>query len=299
MNKLIEQSEHSEQSEVDIIDNRDNIIKDKNNIIKDLQNELNQLRKFVIEKETHETKKINLTTFDQESPDNKDQDNKDQDNTEKTDTYINISDIDSDINSDIKPNKPNKSKEIINNWDNEANNTLKNWYYAFKEISHIYQFTLDRNYKISEKLHIASIVSSSTLSIFAGIKLWLPDDINFQTSTNVIMLISNLVIAGITTMSKRYIDDNRNEKIKIYIEEVDKFMNLIYAEYCLSPCYRTNAKDFFKSKNDQYTKLMISSPNLSIKEMEEAKKNYILYRKTYHNHDRKNLENKDNKDIYV
>jgi len=178
--------------------------------------------------------------------------------------------------SDLKP------LETINDWNEEANRTLRNWYYAFKEISHSYQFILDRNYTIASKLNLASVVSSSALSIFAGFKLWVQNDKVFQSTSDIIMLVSNLVIAGITTMSKRYIDDNRNEKLRMFIEEVDKFMNLIYAQYCLSPSYRINAKDFFTKNNETYTRLMVSAPNLSIKEMEMAKINYILYRKSFH-----------------
>jgi len=96
------------------------------------------------------------------------------------------------------------------------------------------------------------------------------------------MMLSNLAVAGVTTMAKRYIDDNRNEKIRIYIEEIDGFMNLVYAQYCSKPIFRTNAKQFFKDNNELYTKLMISSPNLSIKEMELAKENYKTYKKTFH-----------------
>jgi hypothetical protein len=31
------------------------------------------------------------------------------------------------------------------------------------------------------------------------------------------MMVSNFAIAGVTTMAKTYIDDNRNENIRIYI----------------------------------------------------------------------------------
>jgi hypothetical protein len=85
-----------------------------------------------------------------------------------------------------------------------------------------------------------------------------------------------------TTMAKRYLDDNRNEKIRIYIEDVDHFMNLVYAQYCLKPVFRMNAKQFFKDNNETYTKLMVSSPNLSIKEMEMAKTHYKIYKQTFH-----------------
>ena len=41
-------------------------------------------------------------------------------------------------------------------------------------------------------------------------------------------------------------------------------------------------KQFFKDNNEIYTKLMISAPNLSIKEMELAKEHYKTYKKTFH-----------------
>jgi hypothetical protein len=208
------------------------------------------------------------------------------DKADKTDKIDKTNKVDNIVKKDNQNNKTENNivkKEIINDWDDDSNKTLNNWYNTFREISHIYQFILDRNYKISSKLSLISIISSSSLSIFAGFKLWVPDDKTFQNSSNIIMLISNLVIAGITTMSKRYIDDNRNEKIRTYIEEVDQFMNLVYAQYCLLPVYRLNAKEFFKSNNDQYTKLMVSAPNLSINELEIAKTNYKIYKKTYQN----------------
>jgi hypothetical protein len=126
-----------------------------------------------------------------------------------------------------------------------------------------------------------SICSSSILSIFSGFKLWLQDDKVFQNTSDVFMMISNFAIAGMTTMAKRYLDDNRNEKIRIYIEEVDQFLNLIYAQFCLKPVFRINAKDFFKINNEKYTHLMVSAPNLSIKEMQLAKNHYLLYKKNF------------------
>lgn len=183
--------------------------------------------------------------------------------------------------NNINDKNDRKIKNPINDWDNDANDTLKDWYYAFKELSHSYQFILDRNYKMSSTLSMISICSSSVLSIFSGFKLWLQDDKIFQNSSDIFMMISNFAIAGMTTMAKRYLDDNRNEKMRIYIDEVDQFLNLIYAQFCLKPVYRINAKTFFKNNNDKYTRLMVSAPNLSIKEMLLAKKNYLIYKKNF------------------
>ncbi len=270
------------------------LIQSKDNQIDDLKTELNTLRQFIIEKENKSSVTI---SHNPEEPRQRTISH----HIEETDTYI---DTDININNDTvidkkhndtessssKTNEINSlnsnisaaSSKIVNDWDNDANSTLKNWYYAFEEMSHSYQYILDRNYKISSNLSMVSVVSSSLLSLFSGFKLWIQNDKIFQSTSDIIMMLSNLAVAGVTTMAKRYIDDNRNEKIRIYIEEVDKFMNLVYAEYCLKPVFRMNAKQFFKDNNEIYTKLMISAPNLSIKEMELAKEHYKTYKKTFH-----------------
>jgi nitrate reductase NapAB chaperone NapD len=265
--------------------------------IEELKTELNRLREFIVQKENEGKLAVTISHLPEE---------------ERQRTISHTLEIDTDINihNDIHTDKKNtdndtdstdstKSNEIhslnskisaassdlndiVNGWDDDANSTLKNWYYAFEELSHSYQYILDRNYKISSNLSMISVISSSVLSIFSGFKLWIQDDKVFQYTSDIIMMVSNFAIAGVTTMAKRYIDDNRNEKIRIYIEEVDKFMNLVYAQYCNKPFLRMNAKDFFKNNNETYTRLMISCPNLSIREMELAKSHYKSYKKTFH-----------------
>jgi hypothetical protein len=68
------------------------------------------------------------------------------------------------------------------------------------------------------------------MGCFSAFKLWIQDDKTFQASTDIIMLFSNFLIAAITTSSKRYIDDNRNEKIRNYLEEVSRFLGNITSE---------------------------------------------------------------------
>ena len=267
------------------------LIQSKDIQIEELKTELISLRQFIIENEREN--KVAVTIL--HNPDEQRQRTISH-NLKETDTDINIHiepNTDKKHNSDSSSSKSNEihslnsdisgaSSNIANDWDDDANSTLKNWYYAFEEMSHSYQYILDRNYKISSKLSMISVISSSVLSLFSGFKLWIQDDKVFQSTSDIIMMVSNFAIAGITTMAKRYIDDNRNEKIRIYIEEVDKFMNLVYSQYCSKPVFRINAKKFFKDNNETYTKLMISAPNLSIKEMELAKADYKKYKKTFH-----------------
>jgi hypothetical protein len=169
---------------------------------------------------------------------------------------------------------------IINGWDNDATLTIKNWYKIFKQQSFIYQWILDQNINMADKLTIVSIISSSALGIFSGFKLWIDQDMIFQTVSNIILMLFNFLIALITTLSKRYIDDKRNEKIRNYIEELDNFLGEISAQVLKSPVYRMNADEFFKLNNDKYTKLITSAPNLSISELNQGKsqyKNYIIH----------------------
>jgi hypothetical protein len=178
-------------------------------------------------------------------------------------------------NANLRDRDSSTPTDIINGWDDSANR-----YHAFEELSYSYQYILDRNFSISTSLSVVSILSSSALGIFSGFKLWIQNDETFKSSSDAIMLVSNFVVAAITTMSKRYIDDSRNEKIKAYVAELDSFMGLICAQITVTPEYRMPAKKFYESYMKDYTKLMITMPNMSIKEMSKAKEQYKLYKRT-------------------
>ncbi len=164
----------------------------------------------------------------------------------------------------------------INGWDADANLTIKNWYHTFKQQSFIYQWVLDRNNLMSERLAIASIITSSTLGIFSGFKLWIPDEV-FQTTSNVILVLCNFCVALITAMSRRYGNDKRTDSIREYVHDVDEFLGEISAQVLKSPIYRMDADEFFKANNDKYTKLITMAPNMSIDEINQAKKLYQTY----------------------
>ena len=44
------------------------------------------------------------------------------------------------------------------------------------------------------------------------------------------MLFSNFFIAALTHIATRFIDDKRNEKIRIYIESIDNLLGVITAQ---------------------------------------------------------------------
>ena len=170
---------------------------------------------------------------------------------------------------------------IQNGWDDNAIKTINNWNKLFKEQSFIYQWILDNNQKISNKLNIISVISSTSLSIFSAFKLWLGDNSTFRISSDIVMIIFNFIIAIITAQSKRYLDDNRNEKIKIYIDEVNDFIGEISAQLLKSPNYRLNADEFFKKNNEKYTKLIINAPNLSINEIIIGREKYKIFNELF------------------
>lgn len=189
----------------------------------------------------------------------------------------NCKDSDFDINS-INSIKSDNNKETNNGWDNpNATDTLKSWYELFSCHSYIYQFILDRNRKISDRLNIISVISSSSLGIFSAFKLWIANDNVFQVASNILLMFLNFIIAILTAMSKRYIDDKRNEEIRIYIQEVDHFVGILGAQYFKANCYRMNADDFFSEYNSEYTELICKAPNLSIYEMEISNQKYLIY----------------------
>ena len=147
---------------------------------------------------------------------------------------------------------------------------------TFKQQSFIYQWVLDHNNLMSERLAIASILTSSILGIFAGFKLWIPNEV-FQTTSDVILVLSNFIVALITAMSRRYGDDKRTDSIRNYVGEIDEFLGEISAQVLKSPIYRMNADEFFKANNDKYTKLIMGAPNMSLDEINNAKQLYKTY----------------------
>lgn len=175
---------------------------------------------------------------------------------------------------DSSDSTPNSSSE--NGWDKDAKKTLINWYEIFKYDSFVYQFILDHNIQISNYLNILSIVSSTILGIFSGFKLWI-NDATFQTTSNILLMLSNFIVALITALSKRYIDEKRNESLRTYICLVDEFLGEISAQALKTPNYRINADRFFKDYNDRYTKIITSAPNLTIEEIKISKQAYKLY----------------------
>ena len=191
------------------------------------------------------------------------------------------------VNTDNKDNKDNKD----NGWDDDAIKTLDNWYEAFLTQSFVYQFILDRNYKMSNKLNMISVIFSSLLGIFSAFKLWIANDSIFQTVSNILLMFSNFTVALITTQSKRFIDDKKNEQIRTYIEQVDTFLGHLAAQYLKSYVYRMDADEFFKTYNDEYTKIIISAPNLSLHEMELGHSNYVIYKENMKKYNTNNNTN--------
>jgi hypothetical protein len=165
-------------------------------------------------------------------------------------------------------------KNNINGWNESASKTISNWYNVFREYSYIYQYVLDTNQKMASRLNMISTISSSTLGIFSAFKLWMNDEQQFRVISDIILMMFNFGIAMLTTASKRYLDDARNEKIKMYIEEIDKFVGEISAQLLKMPEYRMNADEFLKKNNDTYTKLITQQPSLTIDELSEGKKLY-------------------------
>ena len=174
------------------------------------------------------------------------------------------------------------TQEPINGWDNDAMKTITNWYDIFKQQSFMYQWILEKNLKISNKLIMASIIASSALGIFTSFKIWINKD-SFNTVSDLFLMLSNFSIALMTGYSKSYVDNRRNESIKHHIQEIDELFGEICAQLLKSPVYRMNANDFFKEHNNKFTKLMSSTPSMTIYELKQSKKEYELFKKNFYN----------------
>ena len=170
-----------------------------------------------------------------------------------------------------------EDNEILNNWNTNNNQTVRNWFNILKEYKFIYQCILDKNYKNSIKYNVASILFSSTLGFFSAFKLWLPNENLFQSVSNIIMLFSNFFIAALTHISTRFIDDKRNEKIRIYIESIDNLLGVITAQLSKNSNLRMDAVDFINDNNDKYTDILTNKPSLSFDELTEGKIKYKRY----------------------
>lgn len=165
----------------------------------------------------------------------------------------------------------------INGWDSEANKTIKNWFYLFKEYRYRYQYIYDRNMKQANILSVLSAISSAVLGVLSAFKLWQDESSTFRVVSDISLMLLNFGIAVVIAISKRMLDDVRNEKIRKYIEQVDRFLGVIGAQALKTHTYRMNAKQFFDENNDTYTKLFSDAPNLSISELRIAKEKYKLY----------------------
>ena len=240
-----------------------------------------------IEKDTNEYKVDNSIFFS--SDESNDSNNSGKNNINNMTTGINININKNQVSNNIKniihnisenssTDSEKNTNNIINGWDHDANITINNWYNLFKQQSFIYQWILERNKKISYKLILASIISSSALGIFSSFKLWIKND-KFDTISDLFLMLSNFSVALITSYSKSYIDDKRNDLIRIYIDEVDELLGEISAQVLKSPIYRVNAGDFFRDHNYKYTKLITYIPNISLYELNESKKEYEEFKK--------------------
>ena len=165
---------------------------------------------------------------------------------------------------------------IINGYDDKSVQMLENMKLNCRFLSFSYQFILDRNFKFSTRLSIISMISSSLMSIFAGFKLWQGDDKSFQSYSDLTMLISNFLIAAITTASKNYIDDKRNDAIRNYLSNVDQFLGILETQLTFDPKYRMHADEFMNKYKETYGKILSEAPNASIKEIILAKQRYKL-----------------------
>jgi len=171
----------------------------------------------------------------------------------------------------------------VNGWDKNAVETVRNWRILLKENKYIYEWVLEKNHRISTNLNLISVISSSVMGCFSAFKLWVQDDRMFQATSDIIMLFSNFLIAAITTSSKRYIDDNRNEKIRNYLEEVGQFLGNITSELIKTAEYRMNADKFIRTQQEIYSKLIVNKPSITIGELTAAKNAYRDFENSFIN----------------
>jgi hypothetical protein len=245
--------------------------------IENFINQINRQEKYIADllRQQHELNELLNTKQDEVNELSDKKENKKNNNSKlnKLGCFSMESNIVANATSEIY----DKDDEILNNWNANNNQTVRNWFNILREYKFIYQSILDKNYKNSIKYNIASIIASSALGFFSAFKLWLQDEVLFQSVSNIIMLFSNFFIAALTHIATRFIDDKRNEKIRIYIESIDNLLGVITAQLSKNSNLRMDAIDFINENNDKYTDILTNKPNLSFDELTEGKLKYKRY----------------------
>lgn len=243
--------------------------------IENLINQIKEQEKYIADllKQQHELLNTELDEVNELSDTKKNKKN----NNSKLNKLGCFSSMESNIVANATSENYDKDDEILNNWNANNNQTVRNWFNILREYKFIYQSILDKNYKNSIKYNVASIIASSALGFFSAFKLWLQDEVLFQSVSNIIMLFSNFFIAALTHIATRFIDDKRNEKIRIYIESIDNLLGVITAQLSKNSNLRMDAIDFINENNDKYTDILTNKPNLSFDELTEGKLKYKRY----------------------
>ena len=132
---------------------------------------------------------------------------------------------------------------------------------------------------MSNRLHIISVSLSTFLGIFTSLKIWMQSSQTSNLVIDIITALINFLIALITTISKKYIDDKINDSLRIYIHNIDNFLGEITSEYFKMKKYRTRANVFFLKTNSVFTNLLSKAPNISINDMKQGMIEYEKYLK--------------------
>ena len=214
-----------------------------------------------------------FTSSDDENPlaDNK---NKITSNTTEGPVMMNATSNINHVINNIMNELPHQNNS--NGWDQEAGETINNWYLTFKQHSFVYQLVLDRNITISDYLIYFSIFSSFILGLFSGFKILIGNDIIYQTLSNILFMFFNFGNAILMALSKNYTDVVKNEHLRNYINRVDDAIGELSSQIMISPEYRDNADHFIKINIEKYDKIFREAPNISLYESNKAIEIYKL-----------------------
>jgi hypothetical protein len=170
---------------------------------------------------------------------------------------------------------PENTVYIINSNDNMINN----WYKILIQQSLIYKWVLNKNKNFSDNLIIISIVLLLILGFFLGIKIFIVDNIMFQITSNIILMLLNFSILLLIILFKKNKDNKRNKIIKIYIQEIKLVIKklsktIIYYKMDINNIYNLDI---------HYNKLILNTPKLFQNEIQECKQKFILYKDIFIN----------------
>ncbi len=187
----------------------------------------------------------------------------------------------------------------INNWNEQNNDTLRNWKTSLVQSIFIYQFILDKTQiKFNRILFtveilggissIISLISATILSVSKGLNPFTNSSITPVMASNsaidyialaltITVAVISLTLTVIMRIIKIYKWDTTISLYLAYITKMDGVYSTLAIELTKPKYLRSDANDFINSMALTFSELIKNSPNIDIEDQELAGAEYVRY----------------------